>query len=78
MNTVLLTAIEVASILRVSKAHSYKLIKSGDIPSVRFGRTVRVRQDDLDAFIYKNTSAHDEHRTTADLPVLQENNALMT
>lgn len=56
METVLLTAVEVASVLRISKAHLYKMIKSGKIPSVRFGRSVRVKQDALDAFILKNAS----------------------
>lgn len=59
MDTVLLTPREVAAVLRISKAHSYKMIKDGEIPSIRFGRTVRVKQEALDAFILKNTSETD-------------------
>jgi excisionase family DNA binding protein len=61
MDTVLLTAVEVASVLRISKAHSYKMIKSGEIPSVRFGRSVRVKREALDAFILKNATESDVH-----------------
>jgi excisionase family DNA binding protein len=75
MDTVLLTAVEVASVLRISKAHSYKMIKSGELPSVRFGRSVRVKQEALDAFISKNVSGHDGNDALAafaDVPVLDQ------
>jgi excisionase family DNA binding protein len=64
METVLLTAVEVASVLRISKAHLYKMIKSGELPSVRFGRSVRVKREALDAFILKNASECDENRVS--------------
>lgn len=36
---------EVAQTLKVSLAHAYRMAKRGEIPSVRFGRTVRVPRD---------------------------------
>jgi excisionase family DNA binding protein len=38
------TAGEVAKILRISKSKVYRMIQQGEIPSVKFGRTSRVRQ----------------------------------
>ena len=47
----LLTAAEIARVLNVSKAKAYQLMESGEIPTVRFGRSVRVREIDLEKFI---------------------------
>lgn len=56
MDTIFLTPTEIATTLKISKGLSYRLIAHGEIPSIKFGRTVRVRQEDLDAFILRNTS----------------------
>lgn len=61
MNTNFLTAIEIASILKISKALAYRLIKKGEIPSVRFGRTVRIKAEDLDSFIMNNSTSNSNH-----------------
>ncbi len=45
------TAREIAVLLKISKALAYRLIAQGEIPCVRFGRTVRVREEDLGSFI---------------------------
>ena len=42
---------EVAELLNVSRAMSYHLLQSGQIPVVRINRTVRVKPDDLRSFI---------------------------
>ena len=47
----LLTAGEVAEILSVSKSFAYQLMRTGEIPTVRLGRSVRVRPKDLDRYI---------------------------
>lgn len=47
----ILTAGEVAKILRISKSKVYRMMQQGEIPSVKFGRTSRVRHQDLDDFI---------------------------
>ena len=50
----ILTEGEVAKILRISKSKVYRMIQVGEIPSVKFGRTSRVRHQDLDDFIQKH------------------------
>jgi excisionase family DNA binding protein len=47
----ILKAGEVAQILGVSKAKAYKLMQVGEIRSIQFDRTTRVRRQDLDEFI---------------------------
>jgi excisionase family DNA binding protein len=54
METQLMKPIDVARILQISRALAYRLMAQGEIPSVRFGRTVRVCPDDLEAFIARN------------------------
>ena len=56
----LLTAKDVAQILRISKALAYRLVTDGQLPAVKFGRTVRVRQEDLQAFVTRNLICKDE------------------
>jgi excisionase family DNA binding protein len=46
-----LTVQEVADLLRVSSMTVYRLIKGGDLPAVRVGRSFRVRDVDVDAFL---------------------------
>jgi excisionase family DNA binding protein len=46
----LLTAREVARILRVSRRSVYQLARRGEIPHVRIGRFVRFRADEIDAW----------------------------
>lgn len=48
----LLTADEVADMLRVSTMTVYRLIRRGELPAVRVGRSYRVRQPDLDAYLH--------------------------
>ena len=47
----LLSVDGVAKALQLSVRTVRRMIASGDLPIVRFGRAVRVRQLDLDAFI---------------------------
>jgi excisionase family DNA binding protein len=46
-----LTVQEVAELLRVSSMTVYRLIKAGDLPAVRVGRSFRVRDTDVDAYL---------------------------
>ncbi len=46
-----LTVQEVAEQLRVSSMTVYRLIKSGEIPAVRVGRSFRVREADVDRYL---------------------------
>jgi excisionase family DNA binding protein len=47
----LLTVAEVASAMRVSTMTVYRLIKSGELPAVRVGRSYRVRGSALEQFL---------------------------
>lgn len=47
----LLTVAEVADLFRVSSMTVYRLIRSGELPAVRVGRSYRVREDDLQAYL---------------------------
>lgn len=46
-----LTVLEVAEVMRVSKMTVYRLLHSGELPGVRVGRSFRVPQDALDAYL---------------------------
>lgn len=59
----LLKAVDVAEILNISKALSYRLLQQGDIPAVRINSAVRVRPMDLERFIQKCRS--DEYLGTS-------------
>ena len=47
----LMTAVEVAETLNISRAFAYKLMKRGKIPTVRIEGARRVRPEDLRAYI---------------------------
>ena len=59
METRLLKSEEVAEILQVSKAHAYVLMKRGEIPSVRIGKIVRVRLEDLERYINEKVAQNE-------------------
>ncbi len=52
---ILYTGEEVAQILKVSKSKAYSLMQS-EIPVVRLGRLVRVRKEDLEAYVASQVS----------------------
>jgi excisionase family DNA binding protein len=56
MTEKLLNGTQVAEILNISRAAAYNLMKRGHLTSVRFGRLVRVRPEDLEDFILSNLS----------------------
>ena len=47
----LLSASDMANALKISKTKAYQIIQRREIPSVSINRTVRIRQEDLEAFI---------------------------
>ncbi len=51
MTEKLLKGNQVAEILNISNSAAYNLLRRGVIPSLRLGRSVRVRPEDLDRFI---------------------------
>ena len=52
----LLKANEVASYLNISRSKVYSLMQRGELRTVRFGGSVRVRPEDLRDFIEQNLS----------------------
>jgi excisionase family DNA binding protein len=48
-----LTVSEVADLLRVSSMTIYRLIKDGEMPAVRVGKSYRLREEDIDAYLTK-------------------------
>jgi excisionase family DNA binding protein len=52
-NVALLKPQDIAQRLKISRAMAYKLLTMGELPAVRIGRIVRVREADLEAYIQK-------------------------
>jgi excisionase family DNA binding protein len=50
----LLKGNDVACMLNISRAFAYQLMRQGKIPTVRIGNAVRVRREDLLAYIDRN------------------------
>ena len=46
------TVAEVASRMRVSKMTVYRLVHSGELPAIRFGRSFRVQQRAVEELIH--------------------------
>ncbi|MGH9022453.1 MAG: helix-turn-helix domain-containing protein [Acidimicrobiia bacterium] len=46
-----LTVQEVAQLMRVSSMTVYRLIRAGDLPAVRVGRSFRVRDVDVNTYL---------------------------
>ncbi|CAN5236761.1 hypothetical protein BH09ACT3_BH09ACT3_04320 [soil metagenome] len=46
-----LTVAEVADMMRVSKMTVYRMVHSGDLPAIRFGRSFRVPESAVEAAI---------------------------
>lgn len=51
MTSDVLTVPEVAERLRVGRAAAYRLVESGELRSIRVGRTIRIPQQALDEFL---------------------------
>ena len=52
----LLRANEVAQRLCISRSLAYQLMQRGEIPTVRFGSSVRVREHDLEEYMNRHWS----------------------
>ena len=56
MEEQLMKPAEIAELLQVSRSLVYKLLKRGEIPTVRFDSAIRVKREDLERYIYKQTN----------------------
>lgn len=45
------TVNEVADLLRVSRMTVYRMIKTGEMPAIRVGRSYRLRSEDVDDYL---------------------------
>lgn len=50
-NASFLTVAEVAEVMRVSKMTVYRLVHSGELPAVRFGKSYRVPESAVAAYL---------------------------
>jgi excisionase family DNA binding protein len=50
-NAKFLTVAEVAEVMRVSKMTVYRLVHSGEMPAVRFGRSYRVPETAVEQYL---------------------------
>jgi excisionase family DNA binding protein len=51
----ILTIPEVARYLKISKSKIYRLLSKKEIPHIKIGRNVRIRQADLQMWVEKQT-----------------------
>jgi excisionase family DNA binding protein len=58
----LLTRDEVAAVLNISKTFTYTLITDGRIPSIKIGRSRRVRPQDLEHYLDSLSEAQNPQR----------------
>lgn len=56
MSVKLLRANDVAQRLCISRSLAYQLMQRGEIPTVRFGSSVRVRERDLEEYMNRHWS----------------------
>ena len=56
MSAHLLTVREVADVMRVSNMTVYRLIRSGELMATRVGRSYRIYEDDVSAYLARGSS----------------------
>jgi excisionase family DNA binding protein len=55
MGEQLLKPAQVAEMLHISVASAYLMLKRGEIPVVQIGKSIRVKREDLERYIYEKT-----------------------
>ncbi|WP_113718969.1 helix-turn-helix domain-containing protein [Arthrobacter dokdonensis] len=58
ITTNLLTVAEIAAQMRVSKMTVYRLVRSGALNGIRFGRSYRVRETDVQEYLKSVSPGH--------------------
>lgn len=56
-----MTVTEVADMMRVSRMTVYRMIHSGNLPAVRFGRSYRVPLEAVQAIVTDAATGTDDH-----------------
>lgn len=59
---VLLKATDIAEFLNISKFMAYRLMQTGEIPTINIGKAKRVRPLDLHNFINRNITETSENK----------------
>lgn len=74
MEKLLLKPMEVAEILRIGRSHVYELLATGELPSIRVGRCIRVSKRSLEKWISKQEKEEGDERGGGGVtpPTLQE------
>lgn len=52
-----LTVQEVAELMRVSTMTVYRLIKAGELPAARVGRSYRLREAQVESYLQRGTAS---------------------
>ena len=52
MDNQVLTVLEMAGLLRISRSKAYKLIKDTTFPSVKIGKSVRIYKKELESWLH--------------------------
>lgn len=55
----LLKAKDISEMLQISRSHAFHLMGTGILPSIRIGKSIRVRPEDLQKFISNQLVVHD-------------------
>ena len=63
MEPLLLTVEQAADLLQISRSHLYKLILRGEIPSLKIGRSRRLRRIDLGEWANTRTATEEPSGT---------------
>ena len=64
MEQMLLRIPEAAKVMGLGRTKMYELVRSGDVPSVRFGRSIRIPTKSLVELIEQRTSEAEEELTS--------------
>jgi excisionase family DNA binding protein len=58
----LLSIPEVCDVLGMGKSWTYRRLKSGEIPSIKLGRSIKVKQEDLEEYLESHRYRPSEER----------------
>ena len=48
----LITVLEMANILKISRSKAYSIIKQKDFPLIKIGKCIRIKKDELFKFLH--------------------------
>lgn len=61
MEQLLLKPMDVAHVLGISKSKVYELLSTGELPSIRIGKSIRVSTEDLRKWVASRTQSEAIH-----------------